>query len=561
MSMSRTTEEVIHTDEQIIEDISDLNNDDLKHERILPSIRKIFSYLGIVVTFVLTILLLVIIFWKPIAQLFNLYGFKSPQEHFAHVEMEAATKFTDSFTETYGKYLAHYFSEKTTVQYDLDMKLGERLLDAVRKDIPEEQRSDLSWLQELSLSAIYNKDLDNQNVNLSLRLADHEIINPSIYWNFAAGDMWIGIPEISQVYIKSNIEAFFENYYGFDTEEYSVDSDETSAFFAALPSDQVLNQFIKKYANMIITGITDVKSDKETISLGTIEQECTVLTATIPEKELIQILISVLQNLKKDEMILNFYADMGKNSGEDPEWYKNEFVDEINVLLVDLDQALAEAKEENYIQWIDYVNDTQQIIGRRIRISGTEKEYYACMLMNFSEVYFQYDLFNMIQICGGGKLSGMDFEGKFEIYSEDEPVCSVMVDEFSWSKYTMGQITGNYRITLDEYAIQGLFGDKINNQIVIDLTLKETDKSFGINISTLIDNSPELDIYLKITHKQPMGVRLPENAISINHEEDMITWLETVDLETLINNLKKAGATKYWINHTEEYWNDISTVE
>ena len=551
----------IHIDEQNAEEIPVQNNDDSKLERTLSSLRKVFSYVGIVITVILTLLLLVVIFWKPIAQFLHLYGFKSPQQHFAYVETQAATKYADSFAETYGKLVAHYCSEKTTVQYDVEMKLGDQLLNAVNTDKPEEYRGDLSWLQELSVSAVYNKDLDNHNIELSFGFADHEIVNSSIFWNYAAGDMWFGIPEISQVFMKSDIEAFFENYYGLDPEEYSVNDEDLSAFLAALPSEQVINQMIKKYTSMVINRITDVDSSRETIALGTIHQECTVLTATIREKELIQIFMVILQALKDDELILNLYADMGNISGQDPEQYQDGFIDKINVLLADLDQALAEAKEENYIQWIDYVNDTQQIIGRRIRISGSEKEYYTCVLMNFSEVYFEYDLFDMIRICGGGELSGMDFEGNFDVYSEGKPYCCVMVDDFTWSKYTIGHITGNYRITLDESVSQQLFSDGINKQVVIDLKLKETDKSFSININALIDNSPELDLYFKVTDKQPMGVRVPDSSITINHEEDMIAWLETVDLEPLIRNLKKAGATKYWINSIEQYWDEISAVE
>ena len=553
INIDAATEEAFNSSADSVIADAEMNLDtEPRQSRISSSFRKFFSVAGIVTAILLMLFTFSIIFWKPLSEFLHLNDFKSPREHFVYVETKAANELANSFAGAYGKYLAEACSEQSAVHYDLQIELGDQLIDSINGAVTQDKDIDGSWIKDISVSVVNNRDMDKYYTALSLRLGEYNIITPSYYGSNAKDKVWMCIPEISNTYLEMNADAKNPILGYWSMENLGIDAQEYTSFLAALPSEQIFVQLLRKYSDIIIHQITDVKGREGVLRVGDLRENCTILTATISERQWIKILISVLQIAQEDELLDGLYEDLVRFRSDDSINQELRYTDKIFAVLEELNAALDQADEENYIQWIDYVSGTDQIIGRRIRFSDAETEFYYALVFDNNMLSCEFDIFDMISGFGCGELSGIMLDGKVDICVDQTQYYTVEIEGINCRNLMSGRLVGNFRVTT--------YGDQADNQ-VYDLEVEEQSDGLFLELIITSEYSSSTKLTLKRKLHEPKSIQLPDEVLSAYDENDLAKWLQTCNLEPLIKNLELADVPDDITARIKAYWLLLSYLQ
>ena len=347
-------------------------NDSAKHSK--PNVARIIG----IAAAICVVAVLIALFWRPLFGLFfPLLHFDTPQEHFAFLEKEDAKKFASFITASYEKTITGYEKKYPVNQYRAHILLGDQAQDLLGSYLfNDDANVDISWLSDILIDVDTTEDEGLSEAVVTVGLGEDKVLSADLIVDTSKYILWAAIPELSKHYLEFDLDTLFEEYYGQSVEESGLFADKNLQYLSALPSGQVVYQLAMKYLDIALGKITDVQSTEQTVTIGSMSRECTALTATIPEKTLIEIFICLMETLKEDEVILGAMQDLADLSGENPDKIKEDFIEQINTSIADLQNSLTEAKDTNYLQWTDYVENEINLIGRRITISDSEREFY-----------------------------------------------------------------------------------------------------------------------------------------------------------------------------------------
>lgn len=513
---------------------------------------------------VVVIAALVAVFWKPITGMFDKSEkFDTPQEHFSHVEDLSADQFATDLASAYGTYLATQTKQENANEYEAHILLGDQALNLLSAYWFEDQAVDISWLKDIMINLDGTAGEDYTQAILTLGLGDDEVISADVILDMATYMMWVAIPELSNSYLKYDFNALYESQFGYAIDDSKFGADYYTMYQAALPSQQVVYQLAQKYTDIILEKVTDVVSAKETVTVGEYSQKCTVLTATITEKNLAEICLAVMETLKEDEVILGVIGDLAKIDDVKPEDAKEEFIEEIESCIRDMNDILAEADDANYLQWIDYVDDFDQIIGRRFTISGSEHDVYyltvtsdekfACEVSIPDNFASNVENAEYIHITGNGNIVDGIVNASYKLRVEGDSYLNIDLVDFNISKMENGYLDGKILLEPKISLYEEIIGYKFDTDLVIEIVMYTSDAQSKFEVRALLADDLFAGVTFKRKSTETTVVDQPAKIVDPNDQEQVMEWFKSFDFETVISNLKKTDMPMDLVAAIEEY--------
>lgn len=498
---------------------------------------------------------LLVVFWKPIVGLFDpSLRFDTPQEHFSFVEREAADAFASGITASYEKAIAGNEENDHAGQYETHILLGDQALDLLGSYLFDEGAGvDISWLSDILIDIDATGEEGLLQAVVALGLGENKILSADLIVDAGKQVLWAAIPELSNQYLEFDLDALSESYYGEGIEESGLIANNNSQYLSVLPSDQVVHQLAMKYIDIVLEKITDVQSAKQTLTVESMTQECTALTATIPEKTLIEISISVMETLKQDEVVLGVMGDLAELSGEDADAVKKDFIEQIDTSIVDLQNALAEAKDTNYLQWVDYVENGTNIIGRRITISDSEQEFYYLKLKEEDQFVFEAKILDSLDIVGTGSETRNVVNASYDLKVEGNEYCSIDVVDFDCNKLEYGQFSGKILLEPCGAMYEELLGVNLELDLVFEILLDTKEQEVDFELNALLDNQLFAGITFDGMKTDGKAVTQPTKGLDPNDDVQLTQWLQSFDFDVFVSNLKKTNMPGELIDAIEEY--------
>ena len=281
-------------------------------------------------------------------------GSKSPQEYYASVEQQAMNESIDKLmasTNKTGDDLVYHLTadlsyDKATLNSVLSGYAGMTIEDLESTiGIPLDSIG-IDMTAALKDSTTYGKILLNLN--------KVDLISAEVIIDAVTQEMLMRIPELSPAYLKQSLMSKY-GAESFNYEEY------LNNLKGINPEDTA--DFLKRYSKIITSEIQEVELSKnEELTVGDTTETCNLLTVTIDEETLLDIVSAIIAEAKNDKFILDLLPAFDLS--------KDEYVSALENASDELKSSTNELTSDGKIIMEVYVKKDGKIIGRKFSVKA-----------------------------------------------------------------------------------------------------------------------------------------------------------------------------------------------
>ncbi len=472
------------------------------------------------------------------------------------LEANSLGSLVDTLGEAYGTALKNMNTNITGVaassKMDVTLNLSDDVLDMVSERVLGGADLDLSFLSKINLSMDVSIKDQMEKMQMILGLNGQDIITLNVLMDMADYVMYMAAPDLSNTYLRFDISdmmggnaiALPGNYMEIVEQIANI-----------LPDADLLTSVLNRYLEIALAELDNVEQAVTTLNANGITQECTDLTLKIYEEDALNAVKAVLKAAKNDKDLKKIIEDaaetlgdmMGQNISASEAY--DAFKTAIDSALSSLDNVPTDT--ETYIEWVTYVDDNHNIIGRELSMH----EY------GYSEILFYYytatsgeDFGFVAAVPGDNNYYGEDFKisgtgtkkdgktsGAFTVYAEGTDYVVVTLEN----------------VTAESGAITIAPTARIEKELGLDeipfkkLALQIEYSSSGVALNILSQNKTLVGIELKATPSNGPSLSVPSNSIDATSSSAMNNWANNIKLDTVLSNLRKAGVPSELVDMLE----------
>ena len=494
--------------------------------------------------------------------------FKSPEDYFVNVQKTAIAQYSDELTQSYGNFLDMYYSggdtEYTGFETECKVTVGEDVLALLEPTLEQMGMDmDLGWLQDIRVSLSTNTQDTLAQVIFGAALGNNKILSIDAIMNAEDGTAYVGIPDLNDQYLftEMGMDALSMG----DIDEFKAAMAEAAAMgdkiIGALPSEEELDVLLDKYVEIALTCIDDVEKENGNIEVGDATQKVVALTATITAEDMLEIMEAVLEEARDDKdlkKIVNKLNDaLAEMYGSDPELYDN-FVDSIDMMLEDMDYLAEDSDKDDYLELVTYVDMKNEVRGYELTVYEDDEALMDTIswltAVKGKTTYTEVDV-DTVQIVGEKTENKKNSTGFYELSAMGMDILTVEFETEEELRTTLRLIPGDDIMDqiLDE---SGLPSALISGNMALELSFGEDEdgKSF-LEAGVLASNKKLISLGLAAKGISGGKITVPSNAISVEDSDAVMEWLSNIDLDKVIENLKKAGVPQDLLDAAQSYLN------
>lgn len=495
---------------------------------------------------------LTVIFWGNISRFFQ-RNFGDPAAYLQDVEEENAVALADDIAVAYDQAMASYTMENPAASYTVTLELGDTLMALVQTALAQEGIDvDLSFVDNIVLTpetAIYE---DTIRTDIGVGLNNVTVATVSMIWDVPGNMLYIGIPELHDTYVSMDITEFMGQEV-YSMEEALFASRELMRTFAeAMPESEQLKELIVKYLGIVFEGISEAEKEKQTVEVGSLEQNLLVVTANLSQKDILKICRNVLKEAKNDEVIEDI-LDNFQDVLEDTYYFdydlSDSFSEGVEYALEELDYMMDDAETRTFLTIETYLDSKDTVVGRTftVKYEGEKVSAYYITVTEDDEWAFEAEL-GEVFITGEGTIDGDTRSGSYTLSAAGTDYITLAVENYACAD---NQITGTFRlipesIVYDSMGISGPYASLIE-QAVLVLTL--TNDSVTIGIETA--GTQFLALTVSGETYEAKRITLPP-SVNVNDNEGGMQWASELNFDAVLSNLSKAGIPSQYLDAAEE---------
>ena len=469
----------------------------------------------------------------------------SDADYFLYVESNSINSIVTDFSEIYGNVLDN-LNPKAGAEASFKLNVGDKAVSLLEDTLKAEMGSeiDLSWLNTVSLDMNINAKENLEKIVAALKLNDKELVKLDAIMDMDKGDIFIALLSMSEKYLKSNtgIDADYSESLGLIT---------SAEFKKAIPAEKELDKLLKKYIEIALKNLDNVKKGSDVLLVGGIEQKLTTLELKIGEKELKKVATAILEEMKDDKQVKKYIEDIALYLASNDiiptsdKVYDN-FRESIEDALEDIEKSKTNSSEAIY--WTDYVNSKHEVVGRKIEFAGYEALDYV-VVRNGKEFAFELNASDVV-VSGKGTEKGDIVNGEFGVQYSGQEICTLAVTDFNIdSEY----INGKFRVKPSSELLKNMGLDSGVSSLLsivspeLELNFETSEKSAKIDVNLISSEEVFLGFTISVKETKAEKIELPSSK-DVYEEENADEWLETIDMDALLKKFEEAGVPSDLVN-------------
>ena len=478
------------------------------------------------------------------------YDNMTPSEHFAALELNNANGMVDALSAVYGALSQSANTASYGTEMDVSLQVGDLVLDMLEESYYEAsgEEMDFSFLSKVNLEVDLNVKDKMQQMDMAVGLGDSRILTICTIMDLEDFTTWVGSPELSDVFAEMNLVQS-GGMGGMVANNATMQT--ANALVEALPSEQEFNALIKRYLEVALEKIDDVDRKNITLELDGLKQDCTVLVAKIYEEDALNMAEAVLETAKTDKELKKIIEEFGvalndlmKESYAQAggTWTNVDVYEAFTMAVEDALDSLEMEKEdldtEEYIELTTYVDKEHNIIGRKLAFDGDEMHYYTVTEGNA----FTFEaMLAEVKATGSGTKKSGKVDGTYKLNVAGSDLFTLEVKDWSANGE---EIKGTLVLEPSAELIRQTIGNSgvmpfADVALELKIDSSESKKAFEIN---LLSNEA-LVVGIAMSTKTSSGgtIQKPSQTIDFNNQYQLQSWVESMDFDKLIRNLRNAG--------------------
>ena len=432
---------------------------------------------------------------------------------------------------------------------------------------------DISWLEDASMDTTVNLNEGTMIETMDVKVNGTKICTIEYYFDTENSEVYMRIPELTEGYIKMNMEQMTQEAEA-EMEEEGMDSsfstsmdlaDAMNSYFSTLdnlPEADALTSILTRYSDIIFDNVTDGENPgTQSSAAGDVSQELTVLEGHVTQAEAQPMFQQILDTAKTDEELKGL-IESWTEAMNDPEYSYDTFLQAIEDLEKDLDGEIDESDTSGFVlrAWVD---DNGEVVGREVLADDGEQEEslfsYLCTT-DGDQRGFSFTMGSdedSVGLYGSGTLSGDVLSGTYTFTSGGEDAVVIEVADYDTKAVENGIWKGTYTISgapiededgnsYDPFGgMQLIFttDGKDENNMEWNLTLAANGVSLGALSITGGNEGEDLEAvdFASLT-----------DVYDFSNDADVEKFGEDVNMDTITANLTSAGMPDGWLESVME---------
>lgn len=477
-----------------------------------------------------------------------------------------AQDIVDGFTAVYGTVLEAMGGQADTAiraEADMTFTLGDDLLATLSKALQAEGLpADVSWLRQIGLKLDSTCTEELTRVVMALRLGQTELLSAELIQEIASGAMYAALPGLNDRFL--GIATALEG-----MPPVAAETVDTAALMAALPTEQALNALLTRYLNLVLAHLPAPEQTTETLTCNGISQELTATTHTVRRSQVLDMAEAVLTAARTDaelETMLDklaawYNAEGSKMAAQNGEaWEEVDFHRELTEAIAEALEELAEVRldleDADFLQCTVFA-DGQRTQGLRLRLIDEYEtlELNAYTLRQQENTALLVELKDQFRLIGSGTEQNGLAGGSYTLSVEGEDVLYLQLRDFDLQALEQGNLKGTVSVNLPEATIRELFGygSFVTPSTTLSVTLDLTEDGGSMNYELTNGGLFLLGVTMRTRMLPAEAVQVPDDYLKMDNEAELNAWLEAVDLQKLLQNLRQAGVPEELMELVEWY--------
>lgn len=492
--------------------------------------------------------------------------FKSPEDYLMDVESDAIKEYSAELMHNYGKALESYGKNQNALQNavksEVGIVLGDDILAGAEAALQQQgMMMELDWLSDIKLSIDTNRQDTATQVGLGIGLGNTHLLSADVIFNMANGIGYVAIPEWNKTYLSGD---FFDGMPMDQMQDMLTESMERNEkLVKALPSEEEMSELIDTYANILLSGITNVDKQTDTVTIDDVSQKMVVLTAKLTEKEILNIMEDILKTAQKDKTIektLKAVGDYANEAGElnfgyyEPVDMYQEFTDAVAEALESLAVAKGEASDGNYLKLKVYVDMKNNVRGHAVSAySDGEKEGETISWMTVAKddtIYTEAELAR-VRITGEKTEKKDTSDGHYTLYVDGEEIGTLKFKDLTETSGTLRLIPSEETLNnvLSGSGIPSILGQNLALEWSYDMQ----DAKSSSEVKILVGSKTLLQLTVSSEAGEGGKITIPTDVVRMENEADVRQWMQNADFDELVKALEAAGVPAELVETVKSY--------
>ena len=469
--------------------------------------------------------------------------FTSPAGYFQHIVKKTSDESAEQFAKAYDKVIS---STDAGVNESQSAEFSVEIGKSVRNLLEDATYQDFDWLEKVSFRVDADSTKEAAQTNMGLALNDKQLISLIVLANLKEEKGYLQIPELNKSYLGMEFEELF-SMLDIDMDDFNEVNESTEKVLKALPDKSKVEKIIKKYFDLAISCIDDVKQEKEKVTLEEVTNTYTVLEATIDEETLQSMLETIVKELKEDEDIKKIIMDVSATIEDaDADDVYDEFLDALDDMEDEIDD-LGDEKIEIVLKL--YVDNKGEVYGTVVEIEEADLEVSNLMVRKGSKFAYEFEVkVNGVKgsLEGTGKMSGSKMSGDFLLKAAGMKLAELKAEDIQLKDLEDGYFNGTITVSLASSAAK-LIENEVDDDFPFDikkLNLKITSASSKADADCRISlNEGEKMLgAVSVTYKTGKAdkIKFPADSevVMIENESDLMDWAEDIDFDEFLESLE-----------------------
>ena len=479
----------------------------------------------------------------------------SPEEYYKHVELQAIKNAYAPAMERYETLRENLtVTEEKQSASKFQIELGDELQELFRKfGINDFKGTDTIAVE---LTAGQSNHAMTQSFLAKLLLNEVPIVSGDALLDFEEDLMFLGIPELSDMYLFSTLEDVM----GYDAESTKELLQVLPALAEQLPDRKVTEKLLERYTELILSEIDNIRDYSETLEIEDVKQNCTRYSYSLDVEQIRDTAVLVLEELAEDEEFEEYFIGVVSALEEvdafflDAEDAYDSFIEAIEEKIVEI-ESLDDEDEYERIKVNVFVDDDGKVIARDYQMKG-EFQFFSGVTREKEDFGFSMHLVTddpIFKIEGNGEQKSDEVSGEFALDCMDYLVAKGSFKAGSDNKKP--EENRSYKVILTPGGKLSELIEEWNEDSYFELKepklIFEAD-TIGEEFRSELSFKNDGEVFVGISYTTvPEEVKEPvyppeKKRITAETEEEMLRWVATLDAAAFEENLIVQNVPDVW---------------
>lgn len=384
--------------------------------------------------------------------------------------------------------------------------------------------SGYSLPENLSIKANTVQSDDGIHFKAALTDGVNSMLSADVIADKNSGKTFVSVPELSSKVLEIDPDS------SADSDPVNKTEISEQELLAVFTDPDAVEKLLTDYYGIFVDGMSDVEKDNESVSVGGVTRDCTVLTAVISEKEITDIAVKILEKAKNDDKAERIARLFDIVSSDD------DYAAAVDKAIAELEDS--DPSNDEAFTFKLYTADGKNACGAEFIADGDSVRYMAFSDgANWGYEFAGYsDGEQLFSMPGSGTVNGGRYSGDFSVNVNNQEIFEVAVENVTEND---GKINGSMTLSTGKDFLTDS-ADYTSRMLLSNMTFKLTVQGNGIEMSASVAG---MDLFTAkgIENDQGAPFEIPEKGDTTDYEE----WTSSFDEYALLSILMNLGAVDF----------------